>query len=150
MREREAFTHYFREVQPKFSRLCVRNLSRAKLTIPQFAAMTVLAEAGTLPMTELSAKLYISKPAVTNLVDRLEKNKYLKRLSEPGDRRVHLIRIEAKGEKLVREMQASILVSLLKTLEGFSAGEQETITRFYKELSKVMDGFLLTENKKKK
>ena len=149
MKEKEAFTHYFREVQPKFTRLCVRNLSREKLTIPQFAALNVLAAAGTLPMTELSGKLYISKPAVTNLVDRLEENKYLKRISEPNDRRVHLIRIEPKGEKLVREMQASILVSLLKTLEKFSAAERQTVTRFYKELSEVMDVFLILEDKKK-
>lgn len=150
MKEKEAFTHYFREVQPKFTRLCVRNLSREKLTIPQFAALNVLAAAGTLPMTELSSKLYITKPAVTNLVDRLEKIKFLKRLSEPGDRRVHLIRIEPKGEKFVREMQSSILGGLLKTLEKFSPSERQTVTRFYKELSEVLDAVLGIDAKTKK
>ena len=147
MNEKEAFTHYFRAVQPKFTRLCVRNLSREKLTIPQFAALNVLAAAGTLPMTELSSKLYITKPAVTNLVDRLEKNKFLKRIAEPGDRRVHLIRIDPKGEKLVQKMQASILESLLKTLEQFGASEKKTIIRFYKQLSEIMDKFLLDTKK---
>ena len=142
MKEKEAFTQNFREVQPKFSRICIRTLSQASLTMPQFALLNVLSSAGEIPMTELSGKLHITKPAVTNLVDRLEKNKYLKRLPHAKDRRIHLIRIEPKGEKLVRNMQSTILGFLLKALGQFDASERGIITEFYAKLSRTMDEFL--------
>lgn len=142
MKEKEEFSRNFREVQPKFARLCVRNLSQAKLTMPQFALLNVLSSAGQVPMTDLSDKLHISKPAVTNLVDRLEKNKYLKRLPHAEDRRIHLIQIEPKGKKIVQGMQSTILGFLLKALEQFDASERKTVTEFYSRLSKTMDEFL--------
>lgn len=142
MKEKEEFSQHFREVQPKFARLCVRSLSEANLTMPQFAMLNVLAGAGPIPMTDLSDKLHITKPAVTNLVDRLEKNKYLKRLPHAEDRRIHLIQIEPKGKKLVQGMQSTILGFLLKALELFDASERKTVTEFYARLSKTMDDFL--------
>lgn len=146
MKEKEEFSRHFREVQPKFARLCLRSLSQARLTMPQFALLNLLAGAALMPMTDLSDKLHITKPAVTNLVDRLEKNKYIKRLPHPDDRRIHLIRIEPKGEKLVRGMQSTILGFLLEALEQFSASERKTVTQFYERLSESMDGFL-SQNK---
>jgi DNA-binding MarR family transcriptional regulator len=147
MKEKEEFSRNFREVQPKFARLCVRSLSQANLSMPQFALLNVLSSAGTLPMTDLSDKLHITKPAVTNLVDRLEKNRYLKRIAHPEDRRIHLIRIEPKGRTLVQGMQSTILGFLLKALEQFDASERKTVTEFYARLSKTMDEFL-TQKKK--
>jgi DNA-binding MarR family transcriptional regulator len=142
MKEKEEFSRHFREVQPKFARLCLRSLSQAKLTMPQFALLNVLASADSMPMTDLSDKLHITKPAVTNLVDRLEKNKYIKRLSHPEDRRIHLIRIEPKGRKLVQGMQSTILGFLLEALESFDVSERKTVTQFYARLSETMDQFL--------
>lgn len=148
MKEKEGFTRHFREVQPKFARICLRTLSRAHLTMPQFGLLNVLVSTGTLPMTEISGKLHISKPAVTNLVDRLEENKFLKRVPHSEDRRISLIQIEPKGEKLVRNMQSTILGFLLKALEQFNSSERRTITEFYARLSNAMDEFLTKPAKK--
>lgn len=142
MAEREDFIRTFREIQPKFSRLFSRILTKADLTLPQFALLNQLVNDGTLSMTEASTRLGITKPAVTNLVDRLEKSKCLKRLPHSSDRRVSLLAIQAPGEKIVREAQAQILPVLLKTLDRFSAGEKETIAKFYSLLSKTLDEVL--------
>lgn len=140
--ERDEFILRFREVQPKFSRFYARLLTQAKLTLPQYALLNLLLNRGTIPMTEASQSLYITKPAVTNLVDRLEKNKFLKRVPHAADRRVSLLRIEPKGEKLVRETQAQVLGFLLKALEEFNENERGTIRRFYAALSRSMDDAL--------
>ncbi len=139
MTEKEEFVRQFREVQPKFSRFYARLLARANLSFPQYALMNQLLNRGEVSMTEISAKLQISKPAVTSLVDRLEKNKLLKRISHPKDRRISLLQIQPKGEKIVREAQADVLHFLLKTFEALSAGERRTITRFYRLLSQTLD-----------
>ncbi len=142
MKEKTEFARHFREVQPKFARLCIRSLSRSGLTMSQYALLNLLAREPE-PMTDLSARMLITKPAVTNLVDRLEKHGFLKRMPDAHDRRVTLIAICPKGTKLVREMQGTVLGFLLRTLSQFSAAERGTITRFYEMLSKNFDQNLL-------
>ena len=149
MSNRDQFTVYFREVQPKFSRLFTIILSKIGLTLPQYALLTQLAVDGTLPMTQVSRRLHISKPAVTNLVDRLEKNKCLSRIPHPKDRRIYLLELQPKGEKIVRKVQSEVLNVLLQTLSQFSAKERMTINRFYASLSQTL-GIVLSEPQRKK
>lgn len=142
MNEKEAFIHQFREIQPKFSRFYARILTQADLSLPQFALLSQLVNQKSVSMTEVSGKLHITKPAVTHLVDRLERNKFLKRLPHPEDRRVSLLQIQPKGEKIVRKTQGEALSFLLKALDQVSAAERKTIARFYALLSRAMDEFL--------
>ena len=143
MSEKDKFEAYFREVQPKFSRFYFHILSQAGLTLPQYALLNQLALAGTMSMTEAGERLHISKPAVTNLVDRLEKNKFLKRLAHPKDRRVYLLEIQPEGKTIARKIQTQALNLLLRSLGSFSEGEQKTISRFYAELSKTISVTLM-------
>lgn len=145
MKEKEAFVRHFRDVQPKFARLCLKGLCRSGLTMPQYALLNLLSQ-GSVPMGDLSTRLHVTKPAVTNLVDRLETSGFLRRADQKNDRRVKLIEISPKGKKLVRDMQSTILGFLLRTLGDFSSNERSVITRFYEMLSKNLDANL-QENK---
>ncbi len=142
MKEKTEFVRHFREVQPKFSRLCMRSLANSGLTMPQYALLNLLAN-GPVPMKDISARMHITKPAVTNLVDRLEKHDFLRRGPDLNDRRVTMIAMRPKGIKLVGEMQSAVLGFLLRTLGEFSSSERGVITRFYKMLSKNFDQNLL-------
>lgn len=139
MKGKEEFVARFREIQPKFSRLLTITLGKADLTLPQFALLMQVSALGTIPMTEASEKLYLTKPAITNLVDRLEESAYLKRISHPKDRRVHLLQILPKGRKMVQEVQAGFLPILLKALAEFDSREQKIISRFYARLSENLE-----------
>lgn len=149
MKEKEAFVRHFREVQPKFSRLCMRKLVQSGLTMPQYALLNLIV-AGPVPMKELNARLLITKPAVTNLVDRLEKHGFLRRAEEARDRRVTMIEIRTKGQKLIRDMQTTALSVLLRALEKFSASEKTVITRFHEVLSNCFDQDLMKSKGTKK
>lgn len=142
MKVKNEILGYFREIQLKFPRLYTRILAQADLTLPQFALLSQLAVGGRMPMTEISGKLFISKPAVTNLVDRLEKKRYLERLSYPKDRRIYLIQILPKGEKIIIKIRAFFLKLILRTLGQFSRKEQLLIGQFYGTLSRGMDSLL--------
>ncbi|OGW87249.1 MAG: hypothetical protein A3C35_07095 [Omnitrophica bacterium RIFCSPHIGHO2_02_FULL_46_11] len=148
MLERDFLTLSFREVQVKFSKLYAIILHEANLTLPQYALLGQLVVAGPVPMTHLSKYLHISKPAVTNLVDRLEESKCLKRTPHPKDRRIYLLKLEPKGEKLVRKTQAYMLRILLKTLEQFNVREQKTINQFYASLSQTVSKALSDSTKR--
>ena len=142
MNEREAFVANFRELQPKFSRMYAQMLNRIDLTFPQYTLLYQLMLLGTVSMTEISDRLRITKPAVTNLVDRLEEKKILKRIPHAKDRRVILLEILPKGRKIITEIQGRSLGLLLKAYDQFNGGEHEVISRFYATVSKVMDDFL--------
>ena len=147
--EREAFVASFRELHPKFSRMYTQLLTRIDLTFPQYTLLYQLMLLGTVSMTEISSRLEITKPAVTNLVDRLEKKKFLKRIPHTQDRRVILLEILPKGKKIITEIQGRSLGLLLKAYDQFDGKEHQTISRFYATVSKVMDDFLArTKNEK--
>ena len=138
------FIRQFREVQPKFARLYTRMLAGAGLTQPQYAVLLELVQAAPQPMimTAISCKLHITKPAVTNLADRLEKNGFLKRLKHPYDRRVWLLQIQPRGSKVVEKIQARFLDLIIYAAKQFSAAERATIQRFYACLSGNLDQVL--------
>ncbi len=142
MKDHHDFINQFREINPKFSRFYACFLNHADITLSQYALLNHLVNTGTVPMTELSSKLRISKPAVTHLVDQLEKKKFLRRNPHPKDRRVHLIETLPKGKKIIGDVQTHILQFLLRTFDQFSVSEQKTIQKFYALLSQTMDKVL--------
>ena len=142
MGEREAFAASFRELHPKFSRMYAQMLTRVDLTLPQYTLLYQLMLLGTVSMTEISGRLEITKPAVTNLVDRLEEKKFLKRVPHTKDRRVILLEILPRGKKIITEIQGRSLDLLLKAYDQFNGKEHQVIRCFYATVSKVMDDFL--------
>jgi DNA-binding MarR family transcriptional regulator len=147
--EREAFVASFRELHPKSSRMYAQMLGRVDLTLPQYTLLYQLMSLGTVSMTEISDRLEITKPAVTNLVDRLEEKKCLKRVPHSTDRRVFLLEILPKGKKIITEIQGRNLGLLLKAYDQFDVKEHKIISRFYATVSKIMDDFLArTKNEK--
>ena len=139
MTEKDKFTQLFREAQINFSRFYAIVLTKAGLTLQQYALLGQLAASGSVPMTEASKQLRITKPAVTHLVDRLEEMKCLKRLPHPKDRRIFLLEIQPKGTTLVRKVQSQVLEILLKALLHFGNEDQKTINQFYSLLVKHLE-----------
>ncbi len=125
------FIDYFREIQVKFSRIYVELLSEGDITLPQYVLLSQLVSVGTVPMSEASKRLHLSKPAITNLVDRLEQKKLVRRLPHPDDRRISLLEVQSKGQKLVHQIQSRILEFILKALNEFNEQEKKVVTRFY-------------------
>jgi len=142
MELKKEITGYLRGVQLKFSRLYTRILSEEGITLPQYVLLNQLAGGEKIPMTEISARLLISKPAVTNLVDRLEKKKLLKRLPHATDRRIYLLEIQPKGGKIISRVQTHVLGVFLKTLDLFTPRERKTIARFYALLYQKIESVL--------
>ncbi len=142
MSNQDQFTTYFREIQVKFSRIYAQLLSQANVTLPQYALLSQLVSTGIIPMSEASKRLHLSKPAVTNLVDRLEQKKFLRRLPHSKDRRITLLEVQSSGEKLVHQIQEQILKFILKTLNQFSLKEQSIIIGFYSALLNNIGEFL--------
>jgi len=86
-------------------------------------------------MNQLVAKLHVSTPAVTHLVDKLEKRGVLKRSPHPSDRRSTLISLTSKGQEILGATQGEIIKLLTNTFVGFEENEQKAILNFYRSLN---------------
>lgn len=146
---RDEFISNFRGIHPRFTRFYNHILTKANLTLAQYALLSQLLQKETMSMTEISEKLHVSKPAVTNLVDRLEESNCLKRIRHPNDRRIFLIKIQPKGQKVVHDMQVILLNMILKAFDQFSDDERKTINRFHVSLSNSVDNFFIEKSNKK-
>lgn len=139
MTVREDFSALFRSTHSKFSRLYARVLGRLDLSLPQYALLNLLAAHDALSMTEISRELGISKPAVTNLVDRLERQKLLKRVVDARDRRVFRLAIAPKAKGIVHEIQHHTLGLCEKAFEKLSPSEARSMIRFHEILAESID-----------
>ncbi len=75
-----------------------------ELTASQFDILQYLYFEGPQRMTKLSEKMGVTKSTMTGLVARLENCGYVTRERYERDRRVFLVKILPKGEKIIRRV----------------------------------------------
>jgi DNA-binding MarR family transcriptional regulator len=85
----------------------LRSLMRTHfaVTLPQFDVLSELERAHEpLTMSELSNELMVSNGNVTGVIDRLERNGFVRRNRASHDRRVQYIELTTKGQKEFAKM----------------------------------------------
>lgn len=73
------------------------------LQAAQYRVLGVLMKAGTLPVSEIGRRLYISKPYMTALIDTLIRGGFVQRQPDLTDRRVINITITEQGKKYLKQ-----------------------------------------------
>lgn len=73
----------------------------SELTPEQFIALK-LASAGDICASELAKRCDVKGPSLSRMLDTLEGLKAIKRVPDPSDTRRTIVRIQAKGVKLLR------------------------------------------------
>ena len=75
-------------------------LGAAGLSLAKLSALKALADAGeSLPLSQLAERLSCVKSNITQLVDRLEADGFVKRDADPRDRRTRLAVLTGAGRK---------------------------------------------------
>ena len=86
--------------------------------------------------TELGASLFVTKQNMTGMIDRMERDGYVVRASDPNDRRVSRIQLTDKGRKALRLIEPLKDSWNHEAFSLFSREEKET-------LFKLLDRYLL-------
>jgi DNA-binding MarR family transcriptional regulator len=71
------------------------------LSMPQFSILMQLHYKGPCGMSEISERFDVTAAAASQLVDKLVQAGYIERTEDPSDRRAKLLKLSAKGAKLV-------------------------------------------------
>lgn len=110
------------EVLDEAADLVLRYLAdRADLSVSAAAVLNRVNREGPMRLTALATAEGISQPAMTQLVQRLERQNLLARLSDPADRRAALVIITAAGKQLLTQRtrtRRARLADLLAVLPG--------------------------------
>jgi DNA-binding MarR family transcriptional regulator len=108
------------------------------LTLSQWKALGCIGNGGEngIAHSELCNRLMLSKAPVTGIVDRLERDGYVRRTANPKDRRMTCICIKAKGEAAWRRVRDDLRTHAMEHCTGFSEAEQST---FVDLLSRLLD-----------
>ena len=112
--------------------------SRIEATPIQVMLLFFLQENNGLSLTHISQGLMLENPTVTGLIDRLEKLGYVKRGDHPNDRRVYLVHLTEKGNKVANKA----LPIVKKLNEGIKKGySKEEVENFKKVLIGAFNKF---------
>lgn len=112
-------------------RSCILNLSselsKDKISFPQFFLLTYLSSEEYLTMSDIAHKMGHSTAAATGLVDRLQDHNYVERVHAVDDRRKIMVRITKTGVKLVAKMRNEIASSLQDVMINMDQDEADTV-----------------------
>jgi len=133
------FELLLRGVQVRFSRFFAYLLENQQTTVSQYNVLAALDTEDFTRMHQVARALHISKPAITHLVDRLEKEELISRNVDPQDRRAYVITLTKKGKQVVRNVQKQFISFVTEVLDSTSAQDRETMKNFYKRLTEHFD-----------
>lgn len=134
------------EIMPVISHAYFRRqeseLSRGKITVPQFVVLEFLHKSGECTMSDLAAAINVTTAAITGITDRLVRCGYVSRRHGRDDRRVVIAALTAKGSKTV-----SVLIEERKNMIEHMFGKlsQEERDSYLNILMKIKD-IILSEN----
>lgn len=102
------------------------------LTLPQYRLLLFISLQPQL-MSDLASRAQVSKPAITDGVDGLEKLGLLKRIAVEGDRRARGLQLTPKGARTLEKAEDSILARLDDYLD------EKDVAKAIASIGKVLD-----------
>ncbi len=109
-------------------------VSQYAITPPQFVALQWLEELGDITIGDLSNRLYLAFSTTTDLVDRMEKNELVQRVRDEKDRRVVVVHLLEKGERIIQEVIEKRQQYLQEKLVGFNEQEVAQLSSYLEKL----------------
>jgi DNA-binding MarR family transcriptional regulator len=109
--------------------LIVRHLAvRTGLGLTANLALGTLEREGPARVTTLAAAASIRQPAMTELVQRLERQSLVTRVDDPGDARAALVTITDTGRALLDDQRRDRRERMAALLKALPEGDETTLT----------------------
>jgi DNA-binding MarR family transcriptional regulator len=121
-------------MQRRFLASLMGELSRGKVSFPQFFLLGHLCSQGPSGMSCIATLMDHSMPAATGLVQRLEKLGYVKRTTDKADRRKVLVHATPKGGRLVDGIRQEMAANLGKVMDRLEPREQRSWLDIYRKI----------------
>jgi DNA-binding MarR family transcriptional regulator len=130
---------YLRKVDYIIRRKGREILADFNITVPQFTALQILINQGTMTIGELSQKMALACSTITDLIDRMEKSELVIRKKDEKDKRVVRIEVLNKGHVILEKVLSERIEFLSGKLTNFSDKEKNDLNIGLKALYEAMD-----------
>lgn len=95
------------------------------VTVSQCYAIDALGDCGSLTMTELAEKMYLTTATMTGIVDELIKKELAERKFDENDRRVIRVELTLKGKEVYRRIREKVLKRYSGIVEKLKISDKE-------------------------
>jgi DNA-binding MarR family transcriptional regulator len=112
------------------------------LTFARYEALMLLtfSRSGRLPMRVMGERLQLHPTSVTNIVDRLQADGFVRRIPHPTDRRATLVEITETGTALLEDATKSV-TSIDFGLAGLTADQETQLTELLGQVRRAAGDF---------
>lgn len=125
--EQEFFNQYRLMYRP-FINLVNMQLEKYQLFSSQWALLRLLMDKGPHTFVDIANFMYIEKPSVTRLVQKLVELGYVETVAG-RDKREKLVQLTTNGEEIVQEIKAQLKPFFEQALAGVSEKDIEIATK---------------------
>ena len=133
------------KVSAAINRKIIRNFRKNNIDITpeQWTVLLFLWEKDGVTQQELCNATFKDKPSMTRLIDNMERQHLVVRISNPLDRRTNLIHLTKTGKGLEKEVRIITGQTLKEGLDGLSMEEidiiQELLRRIFTNLTNIKE-----------
>lgn len=124
----KAIQDYSHEVSSKFG-----------ITGPQLWALKTISQNESLPLRDLSERMYLHPSTITGVIDRLEKKGYVTRKRDQVDRRVIYVELTAEGRRLARRAPNPAQGKMIYGLKNLKKRDLNLIYYSVRKLVEIME-----------
>jgi DNA-binding MarR family transcriptional regulator len=108
------------------------------VTMPQLKVLLLLGLHGSLPVSALAHQMKVSPPNVTGILDRLVAHRWVRRTSDPHDRRVVRVVLTAEGERFLAGLEHASSSRTRARLDEMDPEDRRALSRGLRALLGVM------------
>jgi len=131
--------HCLRRIMKSLQNYSQNVYSHFGITGPQLWVLKTIYQDGSMPLGELSRKMYLHPSTLTAAVDRLEKKGYVLRNRIEKDRRVINVQLTSKGNRLVKRAPKPIQGKMIYGLRRLRKDELSLIFGSVEKLVEIME-----------
>ncbi|MCX7921684.1 MAG: MarR family transcriptional regulator [Clostridia bacterium] len=118
-----------------------------EITRPHFDIMFMLNRLGAMPISEAGKKLFISKPHMTILLDKLISEGLVERLPDKEDRRVINIQLTEEGKEYIKDIKERKKTSIKTKLSNLEDDDLGVLSVSLENIKNIISKIDLEERK---
>ncbi|MCM8787969.1 MAG: MarR family transcriptional regulator [Candidatus Omnitrophica bacterium] len=118
---------------------------KGKITVAQFFILDYLYRYGETKMSDIANYVGVSTAALTGIIDRLARDKYVTRVYPERDRRIIKVRLLSKGKEIIEKINSQRKQTLKDIFAKLNQEDRNQYLRILLEIKKILT--LNTEKK---
>jgi DNA-binding MarR family transcriptional regulator len=133
--------HLIRRLQQIAVALFVAECEALDLTPVQYASLTVIRDVADLDVTRLSSLVALDKATLAKVIERLEAKGWIVRESSSHDKRIKLLKITAKGRKVLTAAEPRVRRCQRRIMAPLSEADRQSFMRMLERLVEINNDY---------